>query len=63
MSSDTFDCCIVTYPNTASDSRLTQTHVQIDSYGGCVNANDARANSTSVYERRSLLKSQYQPAG
>ncbi|AIP52817.1 BBE domain-containing protein [Burkholderia pseudomallei] len=48
------------YLNGADDPRLSQTLVQIDSYGGCVNANDESANPTSVYQRRSLLKSQYQ---
>ncbi|AJX31215.1 BBE domain-containing protein [Burkholderia oklahomensis] len=49
-----------TYLNTRDDPRLNQTLVQIDSYGGCVNTNDESTNPTSVYQRRSLLKSQYQ---
>ncbi|WP_159567270.1 BBE domain-containing protein [Budvicia diplopodorum] len=46
--------------NTAYDARLTQAWVQIDSYGGCINSNDELANPTSIYQRSSLLKSQFQ---
>lgn len=46
--------------NGSDDARLNQALVQIDSYGGCINSNDETTNPTSVYQRRSLLKSQFQ---
>jgi hypothetical protein len=49
-----------THLNGATDPRLSQTLVQIDSYGGRINTNDETTNPTSVYQRKSLLKSQYQ---
>jgi len=45
--------------NGSDDIRLNQTLVQIDSYGGCINTNDESANPTSVYQRSSLLKTQF----
>ncbi len=46
--------------NDTQETRLTQMLVQYDSYGGCINTNDESANPTSVYQRSSLLKSQFQ---
>lgn len=46
--------------NAGDDIRLNQTWVQIDSYGGCINSNDETINPTSVYQRASILKSQFQ---
>lgn len=46
--------------NDASETRLTQMLVQYDSYGGCINTNDETANPTSVFQRKSLIKSQFQ---
>ena len=46
--------------NEKDDAILNQALLQIDSYGGCINANDEQKNPTSVYQRRSLLKSQLQ---
>lgn len=39
---------------------LNQFLVQIDSYGGCINDNNEETNPTSVYQRNSILKSQFQ---
>ena len=46
--------------NEKDDAVLNQALLQIDSYGGCINANNEQENPTSVYQRRSLLKSQLQ---
>lgn len=46
--------------NDTQENRLTHMLVQYDSYGGSINTNDEIANPTSVYQRRSLIKSQYQ---
>lgn len=46
--------------NDINEKRLTRTLVQFDSYGGCINTNDEAANPTAVYQRRSLLKAQFQ---
>ncbi len=46
--------------NGADDPLLNQALVQIDSYGGCINTNDETTNPTSVYQRSSLLKAQFQ---
>lgn len=46
--------------NSADDPLLTQALVQIDSYGGCINRNNETTNPTSVYQRSSLLKTQFQ---
>ncbi|MFY3859428.1 FAD-binding protein [Achromobacter xylosoxidans] len=48
------------YLNGSDDPRLNQALVQIDSYGGRINRNDEAANPTSVCQRSSLLKSQFQ---
>ncbi|ALR75259.1 BBE domain-containing protein [[Enterobacter] lignolyticus] len=48
------------YLNISEDVRLNQAWVQMDSYGGCINSNDETSNPTSVYQRSSLLKSQFQ---
>lgn len=48
------------YLNASEDARLTQAWVQVDSYGGCINSNDENTNPTAVYQRGSLLKSQFQ---
>lgn len=49
-----------TYLNNSAETRLTQTWVQFDSYGGCINTNDEVNNPTAVYQRKSLIKSQFQ---
>ncbi|MBF0035523.1 FAD-binding oxidoreductase [Citrobacter freundii] len=46
--------------NDTRETRLTQMLVQYDSYGGCINTHDETVNPTSVYQRRSLIKSQFQ---
>ncbi|WP_312240297.1 BBE domain-containing protein [Pantoea sp.] len=46
--------------NGADNPLLNQALVQIDSYGGAINTNDETSNPTSVYQRKSLLKSQFQ---
>lgn len=46
--------------NDTQETRLTQMLVQFDSYGGCINFNDETSNPTSVYQRHSLIKSQFQ---
>lgn len=46
--------------NDSQETRLTQMLVQYDSYGGCINAHDETADPTSVCQRYSLLKSQFQ---
>jgi len=46
--------------NGSDDPLLNQALVQIDSYGGCINTNDETSNPTSVYQRKSLLKTQFQ---
>ncbi|WP_158782649.1 BBE domain-containing protein [Pantoea sp. BAV 3049] len=46
--------------NGADDPLLNQALVQIDSYGGCINTNNETTNPTAVFQRRSLLKSQFQ---
>ncbi len=46
--------------NGADNPLLNQALVQIDSYGGCINRNDESTNPTSVYQRSSLLKAQFQ---
>lgn len=46
--------------NDTQETRLTQMLVQFDSYGGCINFNDETTNPTSVYQRNSLVKSQFQ---
>ena len=48
------------YLNGTADPRLNQALVQIDSYGGRINRNDETLNPTSVPQRSSLLKSQFQ---
>ena len=48
------------YFNQEKVSYLNQALFQIDSYGGRININDETKNPTSVYQRRSLLKSQLQ---
>lgn len=48
------------YFNQQDDAILNQALLQIDSYGGCVNINNEQETPTSVYQRRSLLKSQLQ---
>lgn len=48
------------YFNQEHNPVLNQALLQINSYGGAVNANDEMKNPTSVYQRRSLLKSQLQ---
>lgn len=46
--------------NDTNETRLTQMLIQFDSYGGCINTNDETQNPTSVYQRSSLIKSQFQ---
>lgn len=46
--------------NDTQETRLTQMLVQFDSYGGCINTNNETQNPTSVYQRSSLIKSQFQ---
>ncbi|MEI2267192.1 BBE domain-containing protein [Erwinia sp. CGal63] len=46
--------------NGSDDPLLTKALVQIDSYGGCINANNETSNPTSVVQRSSLLKTQFQ---
>ncbi|MCK3861517.1 BBE domain-containing protein [Pseudomonas sp. B329] len=48
------------YFNQAGDAVLNQALLQIDSYGGCINAKDEQECPTSVYQRRSILKAQLQ---
>lgn len=59
FSADEIDA-IWQYFNVENDPYLNQTLLQIDSYGGCINANDENLNPTSIYQRSSLLKSQLQ---
>lgn len=46
--------------NATDDPLLNQALVQIDSYGACINRNNETTNPTSVYQRNSLLKTQFQ---
>lgn len=46
--------------NDLNEKRLSRMLVQFDSYGGCINTNDEAANPTAVYQRRSLIKAQFQ---
>jgi hypothetical protein len=48
------------YLNVADCPEMNQMLVQFDSYGGCINANNESTNPTSVFQRSSLLKSQFQ---
>ncbi|MGO2459949.1 MAG: BBE domain-containing protein [Ewingella sp.] len=48
------------YLNITGRPEMNQMLVQFDSYGGCVNVNDEINNPTSVFQRSSLLKAQFQ---
>lgn len=48
------------YLNVSGDADMNQMLIQFDYYGGCVNANDETNNPTSVFQRSTLLRAQFQ---
>ncbi|MBM1020198.1 FAD-binding oxidoreductase [Enterobacter sp. A11] len=46
--------------NNPAETRINQMLVQYDSYGGCINTHNETTDPTSIHQRHSILKSQFQ---